>query len=37
VAEILKRVTPVAQYAREGNLYVGDVILSGFARQGPKA
>ena len=37
VAEILKRVTPVAAYAREGNLYVGDMILSSFARQGPKA
>ena len=37
VAEILKRVTPVAAYAREGNLYVGDLILSSFARQGPKA
>jgi hypothetical protein len=37
VAEILKRVTPVAAYAREGNLYVGDVILSSFHRQGQKA
>ena len=37
VAEILKRVTPVASYAREGNLYVGDMILSSFPRQGPKA
>ncbi len=37
VAEILKRVTPVAQYEREGNLCVGDMILSSFARQGPTA
>jgi hypothetical protein len=37
VAEILKRVTPVASYAREGNLYVGDMVLSSFPRQGPKA
>ena len=37
VAEILKRVTPVAQYAREGNLYVGDMVMSSFTRQGPKA
>ena len=37
VAEILRRVTPAVQYAREGNLYVGDMILSSFARQRPKA
>ena len=37
VAEILKRVTPVAAYAREGSLYVGDMVLSSFTRQGPKA
>jgi hypothetical protein len=37
VAEILKRVTPVAQYAREGNLYVGDMVMSSFTRQGPQA
>ena len=37
VAEILKRVTPVASYAREGNLYVGDMVLSSFHRQGPNA
>ena len=37
VAEILKRVTPVAAYAREGNLYVGDMVLSSFHRQGQKA
>ena len=37
VAEILKRVAPVAQYAREGNLYVGDMVLSSFTRHGPQA
>ena len=37
VAEILKRVTPVAACARDGGLYVGDVILSGFHRHGQKA
>ena len=37
VAEVLKRVTPVAAYAREGSLYVGDMVLSSFTRQGPKA
>jgi hypothetical protein len=37
VAEILKRVTPVASYAREGNLYVGDFVLSSFTRHGPQA
>ena len=34
VREILKRVQPVAQYDREGNLYVGKVTMSSFARQG---
>ena len=37
VIEILKRVTPVAQYAREGNLYIGDMVLSSSPRQGPQA
>ena len=37
VAEILKRVTPVAAYAGEGNLYVGDMILSIFHRQGQES
>ena len=37
VAEILKRVTPVASYAREGNLYVGDMVLLSFARHGAQA
>ncbi len=37
VVEILKRVTPVAQYAIEGTPYVGDMVLSSFHRQGPQA
>jgi hypothetical protein len=37
VAEILKRVTPVAKYDREGNLYVGDMTMSSFRRQEPVA
>ena len=36
VAEILKRVTPVAKYDREGNLYVGDMTMSSFRRQEPQ-
>jgi hypothetical protein len=28
--------TPVAEYDREGNLYVGEVSLSSFTRQGAK-
>ena len=36
VAEILKRVTPVAKYEREGNLYVGDMTMSSFRRQEPQ-
>ena len=37
VAEILKRVTPVASYAREGNPYVGNMVLSSFTRHGLQA
>ena len=37
VNDILKKVTPVAQYDREGGLYVAEMTLSGFARQGQKA
>ncbi len=37
VAEILKRVTPVAAHAIEDNLYVGDLILSSVHRQSQKA
>ena len=36
VAEILKRVTPVAKYEREGNLYVCDMTMSSFRRQEPQ-
>jgi len=36
VAEILKRITPIAQYEREGNLYVGEMTMSSFHRQEPK-
>ena len=34
VNEILKRVKPVARYDREGNLYVGEMTMSSFPRQG---
>ena len=37
VRELLKRIKPIAQYNREGNLYVGDMITSSFPRQGPEA
>ncbi len=37
VKEILKRVKPIMEYPREGNLYVGDVELSAFGRQGQAA
>ena len=33
VAEILKRVKPVAEYEREGNLYLGKFEMSAFRRQ----
>ncbi len=33
VAELLKRVIPVAKYDRGGNLYAGDVTMSHFRRQ----
>ena len=36
VRELLKRIKPIAQYDREGNLYVGDMVMSGFTRQGPE-
>ena len=37
VNEILKKTKPVAQYDREGGLYIAEVTLSGFTRQGQKA
>ena len=36
VEEILKRATPVLEYNRVGNLYLAEVKLSSFARQGQK-
>ena len=36
VRELLKRIKPIAQYDREGNLYVGDMVMSSFTRQGPE-
>ena len=33
VEEILKRVKPIAEYPREGNLYVAEMEMSSFARQ----
>jgi len=35
VAEILKRVKPIAKYDREGNMYVGEMTMSSFHRQEP--
>ena len=35
VEEIMKRVKPVAEFPREGNLYVAELTLSSFARQDP--
>ena len=32
--EILKKVTPVMEYQREGNLYVAEMEMSAFGRQG---
>ena len=37
VDEILKRVKPVTEYARTGNLYIGEFKMSSFARQGQEA
>jgi len=34
VAKLLEQITPVAEYDREGNLYVGEVTLSSFHRPG---
>ena len=36
VVEIPKRITPIAQYDREGNLYVGEMTMSPFHRQEPQ-
>ncbi len=37
VEEILKRVRPVAEYPREGNLYIGEFTMSAFGRQSQEA
>ena len=34
VDEIVKSVKPVAEYPRQGGLYIADVALTSFARQG---
>jgi hypothetical protein len=34
VAKLMGKLTPVAEYDREGNLYVDEVILSSFHRPG---
>ncbi len=36
VDEILKKIKPVMEYPREGNLYVADATLSAFHRQGQR-
>ena len=35
LAKVMEHVQPVAEYPREGNLYVAEVELSSVARQGP--
>ena len=37
VKEILKRVQPIMEYQREGNLYLADLVMSSFHRQGQEA
>jgi len=37
VKEILKRIKPIMQYEREGNLYIADLEVSSFHRQGQHA
>ena len=37
VDQILKKVAPIAEYPREGGLYVAEMTLSGFTRQGQDA
>ena len=34
VKKIMKHIQAVAEYEREGNLYVADMVLSSFGRQG---
>ncbi len=35
--QVLKQVTPVAEYWRNGGLYTAEMTMSSFTRQGPKA
>ena len=37
VDEILKRIKPLSEYKRSGNLYLGEFTMSSFPRQGQKA
>jgi hypothetical protein len=37
VKAILKRLKPIMQYEREGNLYVAELTMSSFPRQGQHA
>ncbi len=37
VEEVLKRTRPIAEYKREGNLYIGEMTMSSCRRQGQKA
>ena len=37
VAAVLRQIKPIAQYRREGGLYLADFTLSDFVRQGPQA
>ena len=37
VDEIMKKINPVAEYGREGGLYVADMVVSTFRRQGQDA
>ena len=36
VERIMKELTAVAEYERKGNLYVADMVMSSFPRQGPR-
>ena len=36
VNEILKKIKPVMKYEREGNLYIADLRMSSFHRQGQR-
>ena len=36
VEKVMKELKPITEYTRKGGLYVADMTLSGFARQGPR-